>query len=725
MPDSKIDPLDIGALERSVNDSATRVSAIWLSFVAFSAYLAAAVSNISHRQIFLEEPIKLPTINIDLPLVASAILLPLLFVIYHVYVLLQVVLLARTAAAYNQAIERAVPDAQDSTHVRQRLANTLFAQLFAGSPREREGVLGWLLRLMAWITLAFTPVFVLIAFEIKFLPYHSALITWTHRGLIVVDLLAVLLLWAGAVQPGRDIGWRALVSDWKAALGALVIAILSIVLITFPGEPGRLWMAYVAPSDQSSNDIPECQMAWSLGAVVAPSFDRLVLLGEDFVDDEKLGKVISTVKTNGQAPYESERIRSFRSRDLRCARFAGADLRHVDFSESDLSGAVLRGAHLEGATFAGARLAGAVLDNAQLQDASFSARTIAEREIREAELPGAFLRGTQLQRANLKGANLHGANLNGAQLQEANLETANLRGASLKGAALREASLGGAKLQGASLQSAGLQKASLDGAEMQGVSLAGARMSGASLDNAKLHGALLYGTHLQGASFRRTELHGAMFRDAKLEGAAFVEAQLQGVQFERMPLRYVVLSNAFMWRTGRVQCDATHVLEPNWESVVDVRRGRRTVLVPANEQEISAFIEASLKDVPESSPTIPEFKKSELRNDLETRLRGPSDGPLHGQAAWKNCLEASQARTDKGYGELIARILRYACGVVPDRNQVVPAIAQAWTEGKLSDTPVAKTLVASLLEDDEKCPGAKLLDEAARKKLQSVISPGE
>ena len=104
MADQKIDPYELGALERSVNDSATRVSGLWLSFVAFSAYLAAAASMISHRQIFLEEPIKLPTINIDLPLVASAILLPLLFVIYHVFVLLQVVLLARTADAYNQAL---------------------------------------------------------------------------------------------------------------------------------------------------------------------------------------------------------------------------------------------------------------------------------------------------------------------------------------------------------------------------------------------------------------------------------------------------------------------------------------------------------------------------------------------------------------------------------------------------------------------------------------------
>jgi hypothetical protein len=138
MADAKIDSFDIGALEKAVNDSAGRVSGIWLSFVAFSAYLAAAASMISHRQMFLEEPIKLPTINIDLPLVASAILLPLLFVIYHIFVLLQVVLLARTADVYNEAIEHGVPEDAGRTRIRQRLANTLFAQLFAGSPRERD-----------------------------------------------------------------------------------------------------------------------------------------------------------------------------------------------------------------------------------------------------------------------------------------------------------------------------------------------------------------------------------------------------------------------------------------------------------------------------------------------------------------------------------------------------------------------------------------------------------
>jgi hypothetical protein len=123
--------------------------------------------------------------------------------------------------------------------VRQRLANTLFAQLFAGSPREREGVLGWLLRAMTWITLSVAPVFVLLVFELRFLPYHSALVTWTHRILIVLDLLAILLLWAGAVNVQRDVALRSLLHDWKTALGAALIVLVACCVLTSPGERSR------------------------------------------------------------------------------------------------------------------------------------------------------------------------------------------------------------------------------------------------------------------------------------------------------------------------------------------------------------------------------------------------------------------------------------------------------------------------------------------------------
>jgi hypothetical protein len=133
-----LDPFDVEALEKSLNDSATRVSTIWISFLIFSLYLLTAAATVTHRQLLLDQPVKLPVLSIDLPLRGFFFLAPILFVIFHIYVLLQVRLLGRTAAAYNEALDRAALSPPSNAAMRQRLANTLFAQIFAGSPREDE-----------------------------------------------------------------------------------------------------------------------------------------------------------------------------------------------------------------------------------------------------------------------------------------------------------------------------------------------------------------------------------------------------------------------------------------------------------------------------------------------------------------------------------------------------------------------------------------------------------
>jgi len=106
-PEKKIDPFDVEALEKSLNDSATRVSTIWVSFLIFGLYLLTAAATVTHRQLFLAEPVKLPVLNIELPLWGFFFLAPILFVTFHAYVLIQVILLARTAAAYNEAVKKA------------------------------------------------------------------------------------------------------------------------------------------------------------------------------------------------------------------------------------------------------------------------------------------------------------------------------------------------------------------------------------------------------------------------------------------------------------------------------------------------------------------------------------------------------------------------------------------------------------------------------------------
>jgi hypothetical protein len=166
--------------------------------------------------LFLESPLNLPVLNIPLPLLAFYILTPVIFVVIHFYMLLNLVLLARTARSVEDALVRAFPDDNEAReNFRMRIENTLFVQLLVGGRLEREGLNAKLLSLMALISLALAPVALMLMFEIKFLPYHSERITWLHRGLLLLDLALVWTLW-----PGYRSGWS--VRLWPKAAWWLV-----------------------------------------------------------------------------------------------------------------------------------------------------------------------------------------------------------------------------------------------------------------------------------------------------------------------------------------------------------------------------------------------------------------------------------------------------------------------------------------------------------------------
>jgi uncharacterized protein YjbI with pentapeptide repeats len=453
----KPNPFDVGALERSLNDSATRVSTIWVSYLIFALYLLIATGTVTDRQLLFAEPLKLPVLNIDLPFFWFFVIAPMLLVLLHIYVLLQVLLLGRTAAAYNETVNRLVDSPPENALMRQRLVNTLFAQIFAGSPRERKGWLGSLLRAMAWITLVPAPIYVVLAFLFVFLPYHSHFATWTHRLLLFAELAVALLLWPLVLDARRDLNWRKLLRrvkrtaaiplgrfsakdlrrmEWQRLRqqAAPMVACISFVAVSlsfasFPGEP------HVNLFTGKSPFAVQCDR-W----ITFQTIDRLKLEGVDVVDEEKFDKIEKFTASKGQRAYEGKPTRSFRERDLSCAVFDFAILRRADFSDARMSGASFTGAELQGARL-----------NARLQGAKFNG----------AGLQGAYLSFAQLQGANLRAARLQGADLTAAQLQGAYLYLAQLQGADLSVAQLQGADLSSAQLQGAVLSFAQLQGAVL------------------------------------------------------------------------------------------------------------------------------------------------------------------------------------------------------------------------------------------------------------------------
>ncbi len=109
-PDTK----EAEALAAALNHSAERVQTLWFKFLTFMFALAVAIGTTTHRMLFLESPLKLPQVlsitDIPLLLLAFYILAPIIFVVFHFYMLLNLVLLARTAKSFEDALQSAVPN---------------------------------------------------------------------------------------------------------------------------------------------------------------------------------------------------------------------------------------------------------------------------------------------------------------------------------------------------------------------------------------------------------------------------------------------------------------------------------------------------------------------------------------------------------------------------------------------------------------------------------------
>ena len=70
---------DLGALRDAVVDAAGVGTGLWLSYLFVLLYFAIAAGAVTHRDLLLENPVKLPFLNVELPLKAFLRLGPLVF----------------------------------------------------------------------------------------------------------------------------------------------------------------------------------------------------------------------------------------------------------------------------------------------------------------------------------------------------------------------------------------------------------------------------------------------------------------------------------------------------------------------------------------------------------------------------------------------------------------------------------------------------------------------
>ena len=423
----------------------------WLAFLLLLTYVVVTLASVSHKDLLLNSPVRLPIINADIPLVGFFQYAPAMLLLVYLSLLVQHVILARKYRRFTDALAAYELKARTRHVAREWVHSYVFSQILAGPEANR--ITRLMMQLIVYVTFAVLPIVTLLYFQIKFLPFHEVWITYWHRFAVILGF-AMLILLTPIMQhapPKRkwDIRLGPQAEAWEASgrQVALVLLLLPIVvgfswlIATVPDEWIDRRLGFVAPVTAGIGGDGEAQL---LNPIV-----RRLVYGRIPDDDNKgwwrrwlLSYRVLIVEDSDLGAADDAKI-VLRERNFRYALLNRSDFHHADLTWADLRGAQLWKSLAKGR-----------LNDTQLQGASLKEAEFQGAQMSSAAMQGADLRGALLQGADLSYTKLQGADLSGAQLQGADLRGARLQGADLQGAQLQDADLQGAELRGAVLASA-------------------------------------------------------------------------------------------------------------------------------------------------------------------------------------------------------------------------------------------------------------------------------
>ena len=493
-------------LLHAVNESAHAVRNGWVFFLALTAFFFVTVAGVTHQDLLLNSPVALPVLQVGIALKRFFLFAPLILVLVHFAVLLQYAMLARKTRALHGFLREKEKDGIFRTHpLRLELSSYFFVQAMAGP--TRSPVLGAFLTAMSWLTLGLFPIALLLFIQIAFLPFHDAVITWSHRIYLMTDFMIILSIGIFTRFPDRGFWvafWRYLreytmmfvltFSGWMAALG------FSFGIATIPGywmerqvmaaaEPFGLNVG--VPYIHDANDVSEATSGPTTQAFAGQAHmvtDRKAFLPTAYlfegVPNRVTGKATSWFSRNilvtdlDLVPYvdkdredANEVSLHLRGRDLTYAYFDRSDLHRADLTGAKLNHASMSGTNLSRARMRSTQLIGVNLEGANLAHADLSFAKITHANLKEtglqcANLYFATIVDSDLSKAKMPGSNLHNATLQASNLGQTNLQGSNMIFASLQISDFLKANLQGANLSGANLTGADLSEALLQGTDM-------------------------------------------------------------------------------------------------------------------------------------------------------------------------------------------------------------------------------------------------------------------
>ena len=156
----------------------------WLAFLLLLTYVVVTLASVSHKDLLLNSPVRLPIINADIPLVGFFQYAPAMLLLVYLSLLVQHVILARKYRRFTDALAAYELKARTRHVARERVHSYVFSQILAGPEANR--ITRLMMQLIVYVTFAVLPIVTLLYFQIKFLPFHEVWITYWHRFAVIL-----------------------------------------------------------------------------------------------------------------------------------------------------------------------------------------------------------------------------------------------------------------------------------------------------------------------------------------------------------------------------------------------------------------------------------------------------------------------------------------------------------------------------------------------------------
>ena len=499
----------------AVKEAAERTATATIGFLAIAAYLGVSVASTTDEQLLVNGNVNFPIVNAGLACRWFYVLAPFLLLALHVNLLLEDYFLGDRIGKLQATAARD--------------AGSFFSWNYIATALGREPQPWYViaLRLKSFFIFVVTPLALLIWMQVRFLPYHSRIVTTVQRLMIIIDLMALLFCFVlprhqrllertPSPPPSSPLRLRirTQVRRHGPLTGFMIFSLLVLALILFRirvpdscDNENDAWLAgkyFAVPRRLLRSTIrPYLNLA---GRTLAPDgsasgrdltcadFRRATLPGFDFrgaqLGHANFEHAVLTKAGFGQNPGAPIARGSLGATEPQCSApgldiGSSTDLGNAIFDSADLTNADLSFSRLDHASFKSATITAASFSGADANSADFTDAVGAD-----VIFDDSCLRGATLLRAILVRSWFTGAHAEVASFLDSRLVLSHFGGASLLGSDLRNAWLHY------------VSDIRLDSVDLRGAQLGGVDLDRRTADSAGHPRALKPGVNLNLADMR-------------------------------------------------------------------------------------------------------------------------------------------------------------------------------------------------------------------------------